>query len=326
MKTTGGLTRTLQELNRAVPRVQLRAHAHAIERGDVQMTPPVELDADALRVEVAALSTFFIEALWRNLESYLHGLGALLARPAPSGTGFVPVDVVTAEDPVADVGACIEALLVSFGRYTEHVLARTADGPAAAAHRRYQQLVACLPPAGTHTPTSHGAGNALAGMQLTLALAEVLPRTHELRRGAPITADALDAILASPAFEQLVSTIGASSARVSNALLATLAPVRFPVWSHALLALAPAERGSRRLALAPEVFELVEEPHGMRLDLTAEALARFRETARALEIPGRSHQVACPAFAALTPDAHVFGAFTRWLVEVIRRHLAPRLL
>lgn len=342
----GALVRALQELNRAVPRVNLRAIADAAQASGPLATPAAELGAAELREEIAALSALFIEELWRHLAGFLASLGAVLATPSPRGDGFERLDVLGGEgdggdggegsgggggggfDPVCEAAVRIEALVVSFGRFTEHALgARAAadpGAPRAAAYRRYRELVAALPPRGTHTPTSHGAGNALAGMQLTLALAEVAPRAFAAQHGRPMRRDELDALVGGAAFEQLVHAIGASSARVSNALLATLCPDRFAAWGHSLLAMPGAERSARRLRLDPAAFVVAPGPGGPRLDAGPEALARLRALAGELETPGRTHQVACPAFAAPAEAGHVFGAFTRWLIAICRAHLVPR--
>jgi hypothetical protein len=221
----------------------------------------------------------------------------------------------------------IEALVISFGRFTEH--ARAAR-PTAADHR-YRELLSRLPPPGTHTPTSHGAGNALAGMQITLALAEVAPLAFAAQHGRPMRHDELDALVGGASFDQLVNTIGASSARVSNALLAALAPARFPAWQHSLLAMPAAERRARRLKLSPELFSVALDGDEPRLDLLPDALARLRAVAGELETPGRTHHLACPAFAATAGDGadagadapHVFGAFVQWLVAICREYLIP---
>lgn len=322
MGTPSALARTLQELNRAVPRANLRALADGVLAGGPSRVPAEELGAAELREEIAVLSTFFIEELWGHLAGFLAARDALLATPSPGGHGFERLDAldpVPGGDPVCEVVVRIEALVVSFGRFTEHARAREPS----AADRRYRELVARLPPRGAHTPTSHGAGNALAGVQITLALAEVAPPAFAAQHGRPMRRDELDALVGGAAFDQLVNAIGASSARVSNALLAALAPERFPAWSHSLLAVPDAERTGRRLKLAPGLFSVTADDDGPRLDLVPEALARLRAVAGELETPGRTHQIACPAFAAPAGDGYVFGAFARWLIAICRRYLVP---
>src|SRR5678815_3104492 len=89
--STSALTRMLVELNRAVPRVNLRALADGVLAGGPSTVPPEELGPAQLRDEVATLSTFFIVELWSYLARFLDGIGVTLATPSRTGDGFAPL-------------------------------------------------------------------------------------------------------------------------------------------------------------------------------------------------------------------------------------------
>lgn len=328
----------IQALNRGVDRVALRERKLELSRGGPERIDGN--DAEGVRTELCELSIFFIEDVWPQLTGLLTGQQALLLRPAGSGRGFVPLlqsELSAAHiddggatpdgtDALTRIAIYVEILLRGLGHYTEH---RKAHLPAstipAALHGRYRDLLSQLSP--PETPTGHAMVNALAGMQVTLGFCELIPLLHGRTHGKAIDAATFVGMLRSADLQRLTLAVAATRSQASNAILAELMGDAFATWCHSLLPSLDGRR-SARLRFLPERFALrtYASHQPAALTFAPDVMSRVRRLIEAIETPGRTRQIMCPAFFADVvgdTSVSVIQDFVTWLLSIVEHYYVP---
>lgn len=346
--------REIQGLNRGVERIHLRERKEQILAAGPGHREISGLSPEDVREEICELSIFFIEDAWPQLKALLASHQASLLRVDRDRGQFVPVtaaDVLPprplggtideSRDPLTQLAVWTEVLLRAVGAFTERRQAARAFAGGEEAHRaaiyvRYCDLLDHLQP--RETPTSHGIVNGLAGLQLTIALAEVVGAVYEQTLGQRIPRALYSQILFSPELLRLILAIASTRSQASNAILAELMGPSFATWRHSLL---PRPDGSLppRLRLRPACFFLQfsgsqagEEASGgaatgpdiPSLQVRPEVLAAIRQQSEGWVTPGRTRQTMCPAFFADYGGAGNKGAviqdFVGWLLSIVDQY------
>jgi hypothetical protein len=318
--------RELLSLSRGVDRVSLKERRDTLASGGPSAEPLLAMSEEDIRTENAELSIFFIEDTWRKAQKLLapHGGAGQGALPVILDGRLAPLSAfeqsAAADDPLAQLLCHAEIfLLICAGSVEQELVAEIFRGLSSrgALHLRYRDLLARLRP--VQTPASHAVENSFAGMQITMALVEVLPRVAQLSDDAMST-EQLVAALTSSDFERLVLALAATRAAVGNALLSQLVGEPFQRWRHCLHRLESPHLG--RLSFRPECFFLQGcNPHS--LQIRPEILHAVRQSVPEFVTPGRHRQLRCPALFADGQAGTVALEFVRWLVQVAIRYYLP---
>jgi hypothetical protein len=318
--------RTLQALSRGDPgagRVNLRERRDQLAAQGPGNAPLALMDEEQIRIENAELSIFFIEDTWRKAERLLSIHGHDRGLPVLRGDRLVPLspaDLGPAGDPLTALACHAERFLLLAGALTERELIDEAFrglSTRGALHVRYRDVLARLAP--PQTPLSHAIANGFAGLQMTLALVEVLPEVTRRERGT-CTAAGLEAALRAPAFERLVLALAGTRAAVGNALLSLLAGEPFQRWQHCLHR--QADPGAGRLRFDPGCFTLGEAGAPRLRPEVVEEVGRRMSSFVTL---GRHRQIRCPALFAESQAGTVARSFVRWLVDLAVIYYLPTL-